>query len=332
MSENLSRIQQSFSVAFADFIRGREAAGRKILKMQTGDPDFATHPGIVRAAHEAMLRGETKYCDSRGLLALREAVSEKLLRENGIRASAKENILITHGAVHGIGLALRALVNPGDEVIISEPYWRSYESNVVLAGGQPILVPTLKEEGFQLKASRILERLTSKTKAIVINSPNNPSGAVYSEAELRKLAKAAREHGVYLICDEVYEALVFEGRHYSPASDPAVFDWIVSAYSFSKTHAMTGWRVGYLVANAELIDELLKLSQFSVTSLAPYAQQAAIAALRDPAAQAYSREMVAEYAKRRDLIVRLIRGSWLEEAMTIPQGALCIDRCFAVQA
>ena len=322
MLDNLSKIRQSYSVAFADYVRARESEGQRIVKMQTGDPDFATHPNVVQAAHVALLKGETKYCDSRGLLGLRNALSEKLQIENKINCSATDNILITHGAVHGIGMAVRALTNPGDECIIIEPYWRAYEMNVLLAGGVPVIVKANKETGFQLDAEKLIQQFTPRTKAIIINTPNNPSGAVYDRIELVKLATAAAERGIYIISDEVYESIVFHGgEHYSVASDPTVFDWVISAFSFSKTYAMTGWRLGYLVASKKVIDEILKLSQFSVTSLSPFSQLAAITALQNSEVQLYVESMRKEYEKRSARIATSVKGSWLEQAMIQPQGA-----------
>ena len=290
--------------------------------MQTGDPDFPTHPEIVKAAHKAITAGETKYCDSRGLISLREGLSKKLLLVNGICASAADNILVTHGAVHGISIAIKALVNPGDEVIIIEPFWRAYEANVILSGGIPVIVQADPQKDFQLDVDRVVSLISIKTKAIIINTPNNPSGTVYGKAELRLLAKKAAERGVYLISDEVYEALTFgDSRHFSVAADQSVFDFTVSVFSFSKTHAMTGWRIGYMVANKSLIDECLKLSQFSITSLPPFSQMAALTALSDPEVQAYTEYMRAEYESRRNHIAARIKNTWLEQTMVIPEGA-----------
>lgn len=321
MYTQVNKIEQSFSVAFADFVRAKEREGRRIVKMQTGDPDFPTHPEIVKTACQAMAAGETKYCDSRGLLVLREGLSNKLFSSNGIQASAKYDILVTQGAVHGIAIAIRALVNPGNEVIILEPFWRAYEANVILAGGTPVIVRTDPKKNFQLDANLVLKRITNRTKAIIINTPNNPSGAVYKRVELQQLAKGAAERGVYVISDEVYEALTFgNAKHYSVASDPDVHDFTVSVFSFSKSHAMTGWRIGYLVANKALIGECLKLSQFSVTSLSPFSQLAALTALTDQRVSAYSEHMRAEYESRRNYIVAQVQHTWLEKAMLIPEG------------
>lgn len=324
MLDNLLRIKQSYSVAFADFVRAQEAGGKKIVKMQTGDPDFATHDKVVATAIKNLTAGNTKYCDSRGLRPLRLALAEKLAKENNIHVSADENILITHGAIHGVNIAIKALINEGDECIILEPYWRAYESNVIVAGGVPVILNTL-ENLFQLNADQILEQLTPSTKLIIINTPNNPSGAIYDKNELLKLAKGVAAKGVYILSDEVYETITFYGKeHYSIASDPSVFDYVISAYSFSKTHAMTGWRIGYIVASKTLINEFLKLSQFSITSLAPFSQMAALAALSEEEVQQYSESMRAEYESRKNHIIEKIRGTWLEKSMTVPEGTFYI--------
>lgn len=324
MLENLYRIKQSYSVAFADFVRAQEASGKKIVKMQTGDPDFATHDKVVNEALNHLTTGNTKYCDSRGLLSLRLALVQKLAKVNNIHVCADVNILITHGAIHGVNIAIKALINEGDECIILEPYWRAYEANVIIAGGVPIIINT-QDNFFQLDANKILERLTPSTKLIIINSPNNPSGAIYDKNELMKLAKGAAARGVYILSDEVYETITFNDKeHYSMASDSSVFDYIISAYSFSKTHAMTGWRIGYIVASKTVIDELLKLSQFSITSLAPFSQMAALAALSESEVQQYSESMRAEYESRRSHIIEKTKGTWLEKSMTVPEGTFYI--------
>lgn len=324
MLDNLLRIKQSYSVAFADFVRAQEAAGKKIVKMQTGDPDFATHDKVVTEAIKNLKAGNTKYCDSRGLIPLRQALAQKLVTENGINVSADENILITHGAIHGVNIAIKALLNEGDECIILEPYWRAYEANVIVAGGVPIVLNT-QDNLFQLDADKVLAQITSSTKLIIINSPNNPSGAIYDKNELAKLAKGAASKGVYILSDEVYEALTFDGKeHYSMASDALVFDYVISAFSFSKTYAMTGWRIGYIVASKTLISEFLKLSQFSITSLSPFSQMAALAALTKSEVHSYSKSMRSEYESRRNHIIGKIKGTWLEKAMTIPEGTFYI--------
>ncbi len=321
MYKKLLNISQSNSVSFADYVRRLELEGRELIKMQTGDPDFPTHPAVVKQAQEAIAGGQTKYCDSRGLLVLREALARKLEKENNILADPLREILVTHGAVHGISLAIRALVDPGDEIILCEPFWRAYQADIVLAGALPVIIRLDPKQHFQLDAERVLAAITPKTRAIIINSPNNPSGAVYDEAQLRRLALGAAEGSLFLICDEVYENILFGDRqHYSPRSDRELARWIISVFSFSKTHAMTGWRIGYLVADGVLVDELLKLSQFSVTSLATFSQLAALTALKDQDAQTYSKKMRSTYGDRRNLLASHSIGSWLEHAITLPQG------------
>jgi aspartate/methionine/tyrosine aminotransferase len=320
--KKLLDVQQSYSVAFADFVRVQESRGKHIVKMQTGDPDFPTHPEVIDAAQAAMANGHTKYCDSRGLLALREALANKLLVCNNIHADPHQNLLVTHGAVHAVGMAIRAIVNDGDEVIILEPYWRAYESNVILAGGVPVFVRLDATRNFELIADAVLEAITPRTRLIIINTPNNPSGVVFSRTELQKLALGAAERGIYLLCDEVYEALVFDGHHhYSPASDLNIAQWIISIFSFSKTYAMTGWRIGYLCANASLVDEMLKLSQFSVTSLSPFSQMAALHALTSPSLTAYAEKMRDAYQIRLTHIMTRLSHTYLEPLATKPNAA-----------
>jgi aspartate/methionine/tyrosine aminotransferase len=318
---NLLGISESTSISFSDYLRRYEVEGRKLVKMQTGDPYFETHPAIIQAAERALTAGQTKYCDSRGLMSLREAIAEKLKQKNGIEADPSSQILVTHGAVHGLSMLIRTIVGPGDEVVLLEPFWRAYQADVVLAGGRAIIVRLDRDRGFQLDVEKVLAVLSPRTRAIIINSPNNPSGAVYRDGEIRKLACIAAERGIVLISDEVYESILFGShRHYSPGSDPAVAKWVATVFSFSKTHSMTGWRVGYLVASEEIIDQLLKLSQFSVTSLAPFSQIAALAALKDHRAEIYAQEMQAAYVSRRNRLSLEVMDTWLQHAMVLPEG------------
>lgn len=321
MYNQLFEINQSYSVAFADYVRLKEQEGKSIIKMQTGDPDFPTHFSIVSGAKKALKSGETKYCNSRGLINLRNAISVKLFKENNLRVSS-ENILITHGAVHAINITIRALVNKGDECIIIEPYWRSYEANIILCGGTPVIVKANINDGFKLKASEVIKKITSKTKIVIINTPNNPSGAVYDKEELEKLVQYLYDRKIYLISDEVYESVIFSGKkHYSVGSNSLNSKYVISIFSFSKSHSMTGWRIGYLVATTNLIDQLLKLSQFSITSISPFIQFGALEALVNIEAKNYSSQMVKIYESRRDLITKLIRNTWLINNLIVPDGA-----------
>ena len=325
MLEQLSDIKQSYSVAFADYVRSLEMDGRNIIKMQTGDPDFKTHNEVISSAVNAINSGETKYCDSKGLLSLRKAISNKLLSQNSIKANPFENILVTHGAVHAISIAIRSILNNGDECIIIEPYWRCYEASIILSGAKPIIVEANFDSGFGLNVQKVLKKITAKTKLIIINTPNNPSGSVYSRDELSLLAKEASKKNIYILSDEVYESLIYDdNKHYSMASDSSVSDWIISIFSFSKTFAMTGWRIGYLVASKFIVEELIKVSQFSITSLSPYNQIAATTALQSKVVEDYCKIMINEYMGRRNFIINKIKNTWLEEAITIPEGAFYI--------
>ena len=219
-------------------------------------------------------------------------------------------------------MVIKALINPGDECIIIEPYWRAYEMMILLSDGVPIKVHACASNGFQLEIEKILSKVTKKTKAIIINSPNNPSGAVYSPSTLKKIAHDAASRGIYLISDEVYEEITYDNPHYSTASDESVFDWMISAFSFSKTYAMTGLRIGYVVASKKIINELLKLSQFTITSLSTSIQHGAIMALCSQEVKDYVQFMRQKYQVRRDHILNLASNTWLEKAIIKPQGAI----------
>ncbi len=325
MSKLLNTIDQSYSVAFADHVRQLEYSGLKVFKVQTGDPEYPTHERIVEAAQEALSNGETNYCDSRGLKELRLGIVRKLQTFNKIDCLADENVLVTHGAVHGISIAIKAILNPGDECIIIEPYWRSYESNVILAGGIPIMVRLSEHNGFQLNADLVLASITERTRLVIINTPNNPSGAIYDKHELSKLSEFVAKKSIYLISDEVYEAITLDGQeHYSMASDPRVFPWVISIFSFSKTYAMTGWRIGYLVASKALIDNMLKLSQYSATCISPFIQKAAITALSDITCAKWVDRMRVDYRDKREFLRNLIENTWLEFRCLLPQGAFYV--------
>jgi len=325
MFDNLLNINQSYSVSFADYVRSKEQEGLKIIKMQTGDPDFKTHEIIIQAANVALNNGDTKYCDSMGLLTLRNAISKKLLLNNNIKVDPIDNILITHGAVHAINITIRAILNYGDECIIIEPYWRAYEANIIISGAIPIIVEANLDSNFGLDVQKILEKITTKTKLIIINTPNNPTGSVYSRESLMLLAKEAAKKNIYILSDEVYESLVYDNNeHYSIASDKNISDWVISIFSFSKTYAMTGWRIGYIVANKSIIEELIKLSQFSITSLAPFTQIAATTALTSSAVFENCKFMIEEYEKRRNFIIKKIKNTWLEAYTLIPSASFYI--------
>jgi len=276
----------------------------------------------VEAAHQAMLRGETHYTPTAGIPDLRRAIANKLRDFNGIQADPASEILVTTGGVGGLGLALLALVDPGDDVIIPDPSWPNYQTQSLIPGGRVINLPLREEEGFKVRAEAVEALLTPRTRVLFINTPGNPTGAMLEREELLELGELARSEQFYIVLDEVYEHIVYdENRHFSLASDSRYFPWVVTVNSFSKTYAMTGWRLGYSAGPAEVIKAMTLMSEAYVSCAPSFCQYAGIAALTG--SQEPVQEMVRNYANRRDL---LCRG--LEEIPGIsalrPKGALYV--------
>jgi len=321
MNEILQQVSESINVKLANTIREKESTGVVITKMQTGDPDFATADFICEAAQKAMNNGDTHYCASAGQAKLRAAIKKKLTNRNGIINVEVDNILITQGAVHGLYLILQTLLNPQDEVIVISPYWMPYHSNILLAGGIPVVVNSELSQDFLPNITDIKRAITAKTKAIIINSPNNPTGCVYSKELLKMIAVLCEEQQIYLISDEVYEDLTYQYEHYSTQALLPGSQYIISIFSFSKSYAMTGWRIGYIYAMQAIIEQANKLTQYVTTSINSFVQAGALAALEHKDAEKNQKKMFAIYTKRRDLIKSLIVGTWLEENAFFPQGA-----------
>jgi len=273
-----------------------------IIGLHAGEPDFPTPKHIVEAGSRALDDGYTHYTHGAGLLQLREAISRKLLEENGIEANPKTEISVTTGGFAAIFGTIQATINPGDEVLIPQPSWPSYAGFVLLAEGVPVPLP-LHGPDFEPSREDVNQRITERTKMILVNSPNNPTGAVYSRSCLLELAKLAREHGLLILTDEVYEKIVFDAnRHFSIASRSEFRDFTIMVNSFSKTYAMTGWRIGYAIANEAITTGIRKMHGYMASCAPASAQKAALEALSGP--QDCVSEMIDEYHRRRNLIVR----------------------------
>jgi aspartate/methionine/tyrosine aminotransferase len=321
VNPRLLTITESATVHIADRIRELEAKGRKVIKLQTGDPDFATPRPIVEAACSAVKDGLTHYSASRGLADLRVAIGKKLRSENKVTYDPKTEILVTHGGVHAVFIAINSLIRPRDKVLIIDPCWTPYVSSTIIAGGKPVRISTYPEDGFRVRAERIEDAIDEGTRLLIVNSPSNPSGAVLSKEELKCIAELAQAHDLYVIADEVYERLVYEGRkHISLASLPGMKERTITVNSFSKTYAMTGWRIGYLAANPELVNQILKFSQYSITNVCPFVQKGALVALTDRSLEKSVERMMGTYSKRRQKIIKALKG--IDKiGMVIPQGA-----------
>jgi len=266
-----------------------------------GEPDFSTPSFIIKEAYEAAKAGDTHYTANAGFLKLRETISEKYQKEQGIFYDPEKEILVTVGAMEALALTMMVILNPGDEVILSNPSWPNYEAHVLLGGGKPVFVPIKEEEGWVLRRDRISDHLTSQTKVILLNSPNNPTGAVYNLKKLEQIAKISLDKDLIVISDEAYEKIIYDEKHHSIASFPGMKERTIVINTFSKTYAMTGWRIGYALGNEEIIKEMIKVQEHIAACASSISQAAALAALQkgDSAIE----EMVREYRLRRSLLL-----------------------------
>lgn len=319
LAERMKNFSESATSVVSNKVAELRAAGKEIISLNVGEPDFNTPAYINAAAVAAMEQGFTKYTPTAGILELRKAIAKKLQQDNNVSYDVAE-ISVAAGAKQSIFNAVMALVGPGDEVIVPVPCWVSYTEIVKLACGTPVLVETDVNQGYDLDVAAIVRAITPRTKALILCTPNNPTGAVYKEAGLRALAALAVQHGFYIIADEIYEKLIYDGEeHFSIASiSPEVKALAVTINGFSKAYAMTGWRLGYAAASKEVIDAINKLQSQSVTSVNSITQKAAVAALEGP--QEALAAMVEEFAQRRlYLVERLQRLPGL--SCVIPKGA-----------
>ena len=295
-------------------------AGQTVLSLNVGEPDFDTPESARRAGIEAIRNGFTKYTSTNGTAELREAIAAKLKKDNGLHYTADE-ICVCNGAKQAIFGAVMALCDEGDEVLIPIPSWVSYSAMVSLAGAVPVLIPSKAD--YSLDLEKIEAAVTPRTRAVIICSPNNPSGAVYSEEGLRALAGLAVRHDFFIIADEIYEKLIYDGcRHFSIASvSPEVWERTVTVNGFSKAYAMTGWRLGYAAARKDIIKAMIKL-QGQVTSCASsVAQKAALGALQG--SQEETEKMVGIFRERRDLVCSRLRKI-PQVTFTEPHGAFYV--------
>jgi aspartate aminotransferase len=288
------------------------------IRLEVGEPSFPTPSHIVDAAVEFARKGQVKYTATAGILSLRERLVAKLDRVNGITAGVK-NINCSVGGVGGIAAAIAALVEPGDEVMLPDPAWPNYRLMLAWAHGVLVPYPCPPSSKFLPDPKEIEKRITPRTKLIIINSPSNPTGALFPRKLLEEIVELAVKHNLYLLSDECYDEVILDGEHHSPASF-CTDGRIISVFTFSKTYAMTGWRVGYVVANETLSDSITKVLESNSSCLPTVCQMAAQAALDGPREPLH--QMVAAYRERRDLCVGL-----LEEAgmlISRPQGAFYI--------
>ncbi len=297
VSERVHRVPPSGIRRFFDIV----ATMPEVISLGIGEPDFVTPPHILEAGLRSLQRGETHYTSNSGTIELREAIAYHLQQRYGISYDPQTEILITVGVSEGLYLAINAFVNPGDEVIVPQPCFVAYTAETILAGGEPVIIATRVEDRFQVMPADIEAAITPRTKAILLGYPNNPTGAVMSRENLLAVAEVARRHDLLVISDELYDRLVYGVEHVCVPALPGMWERTVLLGGFSKNYAMTGWRIGYAAAPAELLAPLRKIHQYTIMSAPTTAQAAALAALRD--GDLCVQEMVAEYDRRRRLIV-----------------------------
>ena len=320
ISDKISKAKESGTTRLAKIARDLQASGMDICQLGVGEPDFDTPGFVLEAARGAMARGETRYTDVAGTERLRTAIAAKLRNENSAEY-APEHVIVGTGAKQLIFNALMATLNQGDEVVIPAPYWVSYPEMVRIADGTPVTVHCPASRGFKLSGAALEEVITENTRWVLLNSPGNPTGAVYSRKELLELAGVLRRHsGVAVMCDDIYEKIVFPGAEFATMAEvaPDLWNRTLTVNGVSKSFAMTGWRVGYAAGPADLVAAMTKLQGQSTTNASSIGQAAALAALTGP--NDFLDEWREEYRRRRDLVFdRLSQIDLLD--VNLPQGA-----------
>lgn len=316
VSSRLNAISESKTVASSNKAAEMARKGIKIYNFGIGEPDFTTPSNIIEAGFKWAKEGKTHYTPSMGIPELRDAISAKFKKFNKIEATPG-NILVTP-TKFSINLALMSILEFGDEVLLPEPYYVSYPDIIRLAGGKAI--PARTDENYDFDFHDMRKYVNPRTKALVFSNPTNPTGKVYSEKKIRELSDFILENNLYLISDEIYEDIIFEGKPFSPASMPEMAEHTITVSGFSKSHAMTGWRIGYMTGPSDIIKASNKIQQQTITCASSIAQYAALEALRD---QESPKKMTAIFKERRDLIYGIISES---DSLKVrkPEGAFYI--------
>ena len=328
LNKQFDLILQSPTVAVADHVLTLKALGRKVIPLQAGDPDFPTPPAVVEAAISAMKEGLTHYGPSRGYPDLRQAIASKFVRrlnkstDESAPYDPESEILVTHGGVHAFYLATQSILNPGDEVMIPDPNWATHSNIVKMLRGSVTRVPAHKKNNFIPRIETWKKLVTQRTRAIVINYPANPTGVYPPRPYLQQLLDFASENDLWVISDEVYDNLYYEGTPVSVSEFPDAKVRTIIVNSLSKTYSMTGWRVGYLAAPKVVVENALKAGQNTITCVAPFIQKAAAFTLGDAEIQKAAKEMRDTYAKRRKTVMEVYK-EYKESpiGVTPPMGA-----------
>ncbi|MDL2210667.1 pyridoxal phosphate-dependent aminotransferase, partial [Desulfovibrio sp. OttesenSCG-928-O18] len=313
------RIPYSKIRVFADAAQRLEEQGQKVIHLEIGRPDFATPENIVNAAIDALKAGKVHYAPNPGIPELRKAIAKRYAERDGCDYDPLKQVLVTNGVAEGIYLAFAALLNPGDQILIPDPGWINYEVLPIMNLAEPLTYSLRRENDFLPDLAEIEEKITSRTKAILVANPSNPTGMVFPEKMLRAIADLAEKHNLVIISDEIYEDLVYPPTQFvSMASFADIRDRLIVLSGLSKTYSMTGWRVGYALGNAKIINAMLRLHQYTITSTVSFAQWGALEALEGT--QEPRLAMYREFEKRKDFVYEAI-NSIPHLSCAKPQGA-----------
>lgn len=301
-TQRVSQVAPSITLEITAKAKALRSQGVDICSFTAGEPDFATPAHIVAAAQLALDQGKTRYGPAAGEPALREAIAQKLQRDNRLPYEA-QNVIVTNGGKHSLFNLMLALIEAGDEVIIPAPYWLSYPEMVRLAEGQPVIVPTTAATDYKITPEQLRQALTPRTKLFVLNSPSNPTGTVYTPSEIQALAEVVIEANIWVVSDEIYEKILYDGAEHLSigAVSPQAFARTIISNGFAKSYSMTGWRVGYLAGPQDLIQACSTIQGHSTSNVCTFAQYGAITALED--SQDCVQAMVKAFAQRRQVMV-----------------------------
>jgi len=318
LSRRVRQIAPSSTMAIDAKTKALIAEGKPVVNMSVGEPDFDTPVAASFAGVQAIVNGHTRYTPAAGSLNLRKAIARKLMLDNGLQY-APEQIVVSSGAKHSLFNVFLTICEPGDEVILPAPYWVSYPEQIQLAGATPIIVYCDETAGFKLTPLQLRDAITPRTKAVLLNSPSNPTGAVYNEEELRQLGAVLKDYDVYIVTDEIYERIVYGVKHVSlPALYPELKDRALLVNGFSKAFAMTGWRLGYVAAPTDVTKAMTSLQSHATGSPSTMSQIAGVAAL-----DAFDPSMVVEFERRRNYLVAGLR-SLPGVTCVLPDGAFYV--------
>ncbi len=322
LAERLKKIKPSSTLAITSKAKKLKAEGLDVVSLAAGEPDFDTPDFIKDAAVQAIKSGFTKYTPTTGIIELKDAIVTKFKKDNALNYNTSQ-VVVSNGAKHSIFNALFVLLNKSEEALIPSPYWVSYPEMVRLCEGVPRFIPTKAENNYKITVDELEKSITAKTKVLILNSPSNPTGCVYNQAELEEIARVCVAKKVFVISDEIYEKIIFDGlKHVSIASlNPEIFDLTITVNGLSKSHSMTGWRIGYMAGPQDVIDAVSKFQDHSTSNPVSISQKSAVEALNAP--DTFSKTICREFQARRDYVMQ--RFSVIKKVSAVrPEGAFYV--------